>query len=136
MLTGIEKQIPCPQGIAAVLIPITSPREFTSGPPELPGLRAASVWMTLSINRPPVERNERPRALTTPVVTVHWKPNGFPIAITSSPILIPWESPREATGSPCPCTRTTAMSVNGSSPIRSPWSSLPSASVTLMAAAL
>ena len=28
-----------------VLMPISSPREFTSGPPELPGLMAASVWM-------------------------------------------------------------------------------------------
>src|ERR671927_288446 len=29
----------------ALLIPMTSPRTFTSGPPELPGLIAASVWM-------------------------------------------------------------------------------------------
>jgi hypothetical protein len=29
----------------AELIPTTSPRRFTSGPPELPGLIAASVWM-------------------------------------------------------------------------------------------
>jgi len=29
----------------ALLIPITSPRMLTSGPPELPGLIAASVWM-------------------------------------------------------------------------------------------
>jgi hypothetical protein len=28
-----------------VLTPITSPRAFTRGPPELPGLIAASVWM-------------------------------------------------------------------------------------------
>src|SRR5437764_14206420 len=28
-----------------VLIPTTSPRAFTSAPPELPGLIAASVWM-------------------------------------------------------------------------------------------
>ena len=36
----------------AVLMPITSPREETSGPPELPGLSAASVWITSSIRRP------------------------------------------------------------------------------------
>ncbi len=29
----------------AVFMPITSPAMFTSGPPELPGLMAASVWM-------------------------------------------------------------------------------------------
>jgi hypothetical protein len=28
----------------AELMPITSPRVLTSGPPELPGLMAASVW--------------------------------------------------------------------------------------------
>ena len=38
--------------MTAVLMPITSPREDTSGPPELPGLSAASVWMTSSIMRP------------------------------------------------------------------------------------
>jgi len=32
---------------------------------------AASVWITLSISRPERVRNERPRALTTPAVTVH-----------------------------------------------------------------
>ena len=31
------------------LTPITSPRPFSSGPPELPWLIAASVWMTWSI---------------------------------------------------------------------------------------
>ena len=41
------------------------------GPPEFPGLSAASVWITLSISRPERVRNERPRALTTPAVTVH-----------------------------------------------------------------
>ena len=32
----------------AVLIPITSPLRFTRGPPLLPGLMAASVWMKFS----------------------------------------------------------------------------------------
>src|SRR5438093_1598954 len=48
---------------------MTSPREVTNGPPELPGLSAASVWMTSSINRPDCDLSERPRALTTPAVT-------------------------------------------------------------------
>ncbi len=32
----------------AVFMPTTSPRAFESGPPELPGLIAASVWMKFS----------------------------------------------------------------------------------------
>src|SRR2546421_500863 len=46
----------------AVLTPITSPREFTSGPPELPGLSAASAWITSSISRPAIARRLRPAA--------------------------------------------------------------------------
>src|SRR5438477_7489119 len=37
------KQIPCAGRMTAVLTPTTRPRESTSGPPELPGLSAASV---------------------------------------------------------------------------------------------
>ena len=59
--------------ITAVLMPTTSPREDTSGPPELPGLSAASVWITSSISRPDRARSERPSAETTPVVTVEFE---------------------------------------------------------------
>ena len=52
----------------AVLMPITSPRTLSSGPPELPGLIAASVWI-ISLVRPLV-LNGRPMALITPTVTV------------------------------------------------------------------
>jgi hypothetical protein len=45
------KQIACAPRMIAVLTPTTSPREFSSGPPELPGLSAASVWIT-SGNQP------------------------------------------------------------------------------------
>jgi hypothetical protein len=41
--------------------------------------------MMLSINLPDIERNDRPSALTTPAVTVHWKPYGLPIAIATWP---------------------------------------------------
>src|SRR5438876_69571 len=51
----------------AVLIPMTSPRRFTSGPPELPGLIDASVWMKFSYVAIPT--SARPFALTTPTVT-------------------------------------------------------------------
>ena len=62
--------MPCAPWMIAVLMPITSPREETSGPPELPGLSAASVWITSSISRPERARSERPSAETTPAVTV------------------------------------------------------------------
>jgi len=52
----------------AVLIPITSPRRLTSGPPELPGLMDASVWMKFSYVAIPT--SARAVALTTPTVTV------------------------------------------------------------------
>src|SRR6266581_3740282 len=74
VLMAMAKQSPCAGRITAVFTPITSPREVTSGPPELPGLSAASVWTTSSISRPECDLSERPSALTTPAVTVHWKP--------------------------------------------------------------
>ena len=52
VLTAMAKQMPWAGQMMAVLTPTTSPRELTRGPPELPGLRAASVWMTSSISRP------------------------------------------------------------------------------------
>jgi len=67
---AVAKQMPWANGMMAVLTPITSPCELTSGPPELPGLSAASVWITSSISRPVTDRRLRPSALTTPVVTV------------------------------------------------------------------
>jgi hypothetical protein len=68
-----------------VFTPITRPRASTKGPPELPGLSAASVWITWSISRPLRERIVRPRALTTPLVTVVSKPSGLPMAIATCP---------------------------------------------------
>ena len=71
MAAEIEKQMPWAMPMIAVLMPTTSPAAVTNGPPELPGFSAASVWITLSISRPERVRSERPRALTTPAVTVH-----------------------------------------------------------------
>ncbi len=48
MLTGMAKPMPWPAATMAVLIPITSPYMLSSGPPELPGLMEASVWMKSS----------------------------------------------------------------------------------------
>ena len=53
----------------AVFMPMTSPRTLSSGPPELPGLIAASVC-SMSFERPLVTRNARDVALITPTVTV------------------------------------------------------------------
>jgi hypothetical protein len=47
-LIGIEKPIPCPAATMAVLMPMTRPSRLSSGPPELPGLIEASVWMKFS----------------------------------------------------------------------------------------
>ncbi|MGY4291276.1 hypothetical protein ACVWXO_010542 [Bradyrhizobium sp. LM2.7] len=77
--------MPCAPLMMAVLMPTTSAFDETSGPPELPGLSAASVWITSSMVRPLTERIERPSAETTPAVTVDSKPSGLPIAITSWP---------------------------------------------------
>src|SRR6478672_4268004 len=79
--------MPCAPMMTAVLMPITSPAEDTSGPPELPGLRGASVCTTSSIIRPVRDCSDRPSAETTPAVTVASKPSGLPIAIAIWPRL-------------------------------------------------
>ena len=68
----------------AVFMPITSPRRLRSGPPELPGLMAASVC-SMSFVRPGAAGRGRPRAEMTPTVTVWLRPNGAPMAMTQSP---------------------------------------------------
>ena len=61
---------------------MTSPFMLNSGPPELPGLTAASVWMNGTYEP---SGSERDLALTIPAVTVFSKPYGEPIATTHSP---------------------------------------------------
>ena len=114
---AIAKQMPWVPRMIAVLMPITSPREDTSGPPELPGLSAASVWMTSSISRPLRARKRAAERRHHAGVTVDSKPSGLPIAITSWPRLSDLESPSRAAGSATSSsTRTSARSVSGSSP--------------------
>ena len=89
----------------------------TSGPPELPGLSAASVWMMSSISRPERARSERPSALTTPAVTVAGSRSGLPIAMAIWPTRMARESPSLACRRPRSASmRITARSVSGSSP--------------------
>ena len=94
-------------------MPTTSPRAFSSGPPELPGLTATSVWMkgtALSSG------SERPLALTTPAVTLFSKPNGEPMAITHSPGISAWLLPSGKVGRPVALILITATSVLSSRP--------------------
>ena len=93
MLDGIAKPMPEPPATIAVLMPITSPCRFTSGPPELPGLIAASVWRKSSKGPWPIWRA---LALMIPAVTVACSPNGEPTAMTQSPTCILSESPTRA----------------------------------------
>eukprot|EP00968_Pinguiococcus_pyrenoidosus_P012778 scaffold1136_cov260-Pinguiococcus_pyrenoidosus.AAC.9 len=63
------------------------PALSSRGPPLLPGLIAASVWMHLRSVAPPTPRTSRPSALTTPVVNVRSRPKGLPIADALWPTL-------------------------------------------------
>ncbi len=93
MLTGMAKPMPTlppERERIALLIPTTSPDMLTRGPPELPGLIAASVCRKSSKGPWPIER---PLALMMPAVTVCWRPKGDPMASTQSPTLILSESP-------------------------------------------
>src|SRR6185312_10531801 len=112
-------------------------RDETSGPPELPGLSAASVWMTSSIRRPERARNERPTAEITPAVTVDSKPSGLPMATTSWPRRNFLESPRRALGrSRTEPARSSAKSVSASSPRERASMTWPSASIRRTSRAL
>ena len=93
-LAGIANPMPIdpdwPGAIIAVLIPITSPFKLNSGPPELPWLIDASVWIKSSYL---VKLISLFRAEIIPAVTVPPKPNGLPIATAQSPTLAVSESP-------------------------------------------
>ena len=82
---GTANPMPCAHGSIAVVIPTTAPCASTSGPPELPGFTAASVWTSPSSTSPRAAGRFRCSAETTPVVTDRSKPSGFPIASTTRP---------------------------------------------------
>jgi hypothetical protein len=70
----------------AVTMPTTWPSMVTSGPPELPGLAAASNWIRLLIScLPSGERKDRLSPDTTPDEVEGPMPNGKPTATTWSP---------------------------------------------------
>src|ERR1700761_1358083 len=117
VLTGTARPRPTPA--TAVLMPMTLASESARAPPELPGLRAASVWMTSSMSRAPPRPPagmDRPRALTTPAVTEPASPSGLPTATTSWPTTSSSASPSSAGGGVGPAVRSTARSDRGSAP--------------------
>ncbi len=71
-------------------------------------------------------------ALITPTVMVWVRPNGFPIAITHSPVLIRSESPKESVGRLLALILSNATSDKGSAPIFSAGKVLPSRSFTVI----
>ena len=122
VLIGTAKPIPMfplPPAVSIwELMPTTRPRPSISGPPELPGLIAASVWITLSIVKLLGDWIWRWRAETIPAVTVRSRPNGLPIATTGSPTFTCEESPSGIGWSSFAgaLTLSTAMSVDSSLP--------------------
>src|SRR3954454_20315582 len=90
----------------AELTPTTRPLRSTSGPPELPGLIAASGCTALMYDESdPVSLvvTGRFRALTMPELTVELRPRGEPKATTWSPTRRIRAVPRLAGGSFGPC---------------------------------
>ena len=108
----------------AVLIPITRPAASASGPPELPGLMGASVWITSGRFSPvwlrpaPTLVRVRCTAEITPTVTEPnpVAPSGLPMAATGCPGRTLVESPNSASGRLPSGTLSTAMSSSGSVP--------------------
>ena len=93
---GIEKPTPSlpPESLLiCALTPTTWPCVFSSGPPELPWLIAASVWIESLMVKLVTPWIARWSALTMPLVTVSSSPNGLPIATTPSPTWSCFESP-------------------------------------------
>jgi hypothetical protein len=80
VFAGTANPMPTLPWLPAVAIceftPITRPLASMSGPPELPGLIGASVWMTSSIVKPLGARISRPRPEMIPAVAVRSSPSG------------------------------------------------------------
>ena len=88
VLDGTAKPMPSlpPDSLLiCVLTPTTSPAALSSGPPELPWLMAASVWIELEMVKLFGEVISRFSALTMPLVSVPSSPKGLPSATTLSP---------------------------------------------------
>ena len=95
-----------------VLIPTRTPSAFTSGPPLLPGLMGASVWMSsMGVGRGVTASIWRAEEETTPMVTVLASPCGLPTAKTSSPCRTLAVGSRARVGRPVASMRSRARSM-------------------------
>jgi hypothetical protein len=113
-------------------MPSTWPLALTSGPPELPRLIAASVWIAPTIWKPVSESIARSVADTTPTDSDCGSPNGEPMAATGEPTarsrVVPSGSGRSV--SPEGSTFSSATSELGSKPTIFAGTSLPSPNAT------
>ena len=121
-VTGIAKPTPelLPELDAICsLIPISSPFASSSGPPELPGLIEASVWIALSMPKLVSPSTVRFVAEITPIESDWSSPNGLPIAATGSPT-VKLERSESSTGCrsrPSGSTLISATSASASKPL-------------------
>ena len=112
---------------------MTSPSILNNGPPELPWLIEASVWIKLSYLPILISLLI---AEIIPWVTVPPKPNGFPIARTQSPTLALSESAKLTAGNfSSDLIFNTATSLIGSVPTISASYSLPLVNLTIIPSA-
>mmetsp|Transcript_101482 Transcript_101482/g.293610 ORF Transcript_101482/g.293610 Transcript_101482/m.293610 type:complete len:292 (+) Transcript_101482:180-1055(+) len=136
VFTGIAKPTPAkaPDGLAIIVFtPMSRPRASSNGPPEFPGLMAASVWMRSRIGLPLTDCISRPKPDTMPLVNVWSRPNGFPMASTFCPTWSLVELPRsKGTSLLEPRSNfSTAKSLSGSMPAILASHVVPSARTTL-----
>ena len=88
MSTGTANPTPSPpplDDLICELMPITRPRALSSGPPELPRLIAASVWIASPMRNWVSDSMSRSSAEMTPTDSDCSSPNGDPIAATGDP---------------------------------------------------
>src|SRR3989338_1260025 len=116
--TRMAKPTFCAPDTMAELIPITSPRRFSKGPPELPGFIAVSVCITFSRRSdisPELAVTERdsPEIIPFDTELENW-PRALPMATTVCPISKPSESPNTTVANPTASIFTTARSWKGS----------------------
>jgi len=96
------------------LIPITLPSGSTSGPPELPGLIAASVWIAPAIWNAVSPVIDRSTAETTPTESDWRSENGEPIAATGVPTWTFSETPSGSGRSVSPFVSTCSSATSDS----------------------
>mmetsp|Transcript_112086 Transcript_112086/g.222789 ORF Transcript_112086/g.222789 Transcript_112086/m.222789 type:complete len:222 (-) Transcript_112086:541-1206(-) len=126
MARPTPEKVPVPVRMA-VFTPTTCPSELSNGPPLLPGLIEASVWITPLIGRPPELSILRETPLMIPRLRLCSKPNGLPKANTFCPTSRLFDCPLDSgamrvrgadseTSRERAPTRNTATSLAGSAP--------------------